>query len=792
MMELSAQSPEEQDATVADPLDAIAEPFARPISGASPAGENARYDPRHEAIRNEVDKLGRPSGEAVDWELVYGHGRSLLTETSKDFLIASYFTVAAYLLKGPRGLIEGISAMATLLDRFWDDGFPPSNRIRARINAIDWIVDRLESHGGAAPSLVQEGDLQLLSGASEKFESAVMARFTDEMPNIYGLKEALKRIELRIAEETPTDAAARTAPPAAAESAELQAPPVAEPLPEANAVAAQPVAAAIDGVAASTDPVATRFAELAMPFATPIPGAKRAGEKARYDERYEAIRREVDKLGKPAATELDWQLVEDHGRALLTETSKDYLIASYFGVASYLRGGVRGLVVGLAAIVALLRDFWDDGFPPPNRIRGRINAIDWFIERVETVRERAPKQVDEADLQLLGFAAKGLEAAVLDRFDEEMPNIYGLKQTLKTIEMSMAKHAPAPEPPPRKPQGSEAAETASTVGPAAVKQQTTAVSVELASPSAALADPAEVDKFLTDLGRSIYKAGRVLFKASKQDPLAYRLCRQGLYMPFVEAPPVTDGNRTVLPPPPHDQQSLLEGLLSEQDWAMLLDEAESGLSSARHWLDQHRYVALALAGLGYEEARDAVAKETAAVALRFPGMLDRQCDDGFPFASDATREWLDAVTPVGSGASPVAAAETHESDGLGDRLAAARKLAVGGKLDEAMAGLNEIIQSQATFGRDRFRAKLEMAEACRSAGSPALAEGILAGLSQEIARFRLEEWEPKLAEKCYRARYEALTSMEIDSVKARDELADVYRQLCRVAPATALKLGKPP
>ena len=789
MIEPSAQSPEGQDAPAVEPLDAIAEPFARPVPGANAAGENARYDPRHEAIRNEVEKLSRPSGEEVDWQLVYEQGLSLLTETSKDFLIAGYFTIAAYLRKGPRGLIEGISAMATLLDRFWDDGFPPPNRIRARINAIDWVVDRLESHGGAAPSTVQAGDLQLLSRASEKLESAVMARFTDEMPNIHGLKAALKPIELRIAEETPADVAAPTASPPAVDSAGQQAPPVAEPLPEANAATSQPVAAAIDGVAASGDPVAARFAELALPFATPIAGAKRAGDNARYDERYESIRREVDKLGKPAATELDWQLVEAHGRALLTETSKDYLIASYFGVASYLQGGVRGLVVGLAAIVALLRDFWDDGFPPPKRIRGRINAIDWFIERVETVRERAPEQVDEADLQLLGFAAKELEAAVLDRFDEEMPNIYGLKQTLQTIELSMAKHAPPPEPPPSKP--SDAA-TPSTTASSAPKQQATTVSVGLASSAAALADPAEVEGFLTDLGRSIYKAGRVLFKASKQDPLAYRLCRQGLYMPFVEAPPATDGSRTVLPSPPHDQQSLLEGLLSEQDWAELLDEAESGLSSARHWLDQHRYAALALAGLGYDEARDAVVKETAAVVLRFPGMLDRQCDDGFPFASDATREWLDAAAPIGSGAQSVETVDTAESDGLAGGLAAARKLAAGGKLDEALVSMNAIIQSHANFGRDRFQAKLAMAEACRSAGSPALAEGILAGLSQEIAKFRLEEWEPKLAEKCYRARYEALTAMAIDSAKSRDELADVYRQLSRVAPATALKLGKPP
>ena len=49
-----------------------------------------------------------------------------------------------------------------------------------------------------------------------------------------------------------------------------------------------------------------------------------------------------------------------------------------------------------------------------------------------------------------------------------------------------------------------------------------------------------------------------------------------------------------------------------------------------------------------------------------------------------------------------------------------------------------------------------------------------------------------MAEACYRARYEALAAMAGESAKSRDELVDIYRQLCGVAPAAALKLGKPP
>jgi type VI secretion system protein VasJ len=148
----------------------------------------------------------------------------------------------------------------------------------------------------------------------------------------------------------------------------------------------------------------------------------------------------------------------------------------------------------------------------------------------------------------------------------------------------------------------------------------------------------------------------------------------------------------------------------------------------------------------------------------------------------------------GSGTAPSAASAANDGEpgAFEEGLAEARKLALTGKLDECIRKLTTMIESDAVSGRDRFRAKLTMADACSTAGSPALAEGILAGLSTEVQQFRLEEWEPKMAEACYRSRYEALVAMAGESAKSRDELVDVYRRLCAVAPAAALKLGKPP
>jgi type VI secretion system protein VasJ len=776
---------------LADPIEAklteVSAPFVTPIPGSDAAGENARHDERHEAIRNEIDKLGRPEAEELDWALIESAGRALLTEKSKDYLIASYFGVAAYVRAGPRGLIEGICAISALLEHYWDSGFPPPNRLRARINAIDWFLEKVGAFGDRAAKTVHRDDFQMLSQATKKFQSLVLDRFQDDIPNIYGLKETLERVELSIAAQSDGEPQAQADPSAQ--------PAAVDPSPAQQSATSVSPAPSLGGASVAPPPpggsAEAKLAELAQPFINPIPGGARAGENARHDEKHQAVRNEVDKLGKPTAEEVDWGLVCDAGRELLTTTSKDFLIASYFGVASYVRGGVEGLVTGLAALSALLRDYWDDGFPPSARVHARVNAIDWFIDRVESMGDLAPKTADEGDLQVLSLAAKQFETLVLDRFQDESPNIYRLKQTLERIELAVAKQAPA--------QPGAAAQSA-TAGPAATPTQTTpereqpmpAATVQLATPTAQLTDPAQVNKFLREVGESIHKASRALFKASKEDPLAYRLCRQGLYMSFQQAPPAANGNQTMVPAPPPDREAHLNTLLSAQNWPVLLDEAESGLASARLLLDQHRYVALALAGLGHEKARETVVAETAAVVQRLPELPERAFSDGSPFASPATREWLSSLSPSATGSGAFGGAAGGETGAFEEGLAEAHKLALGGKLGEAVERLNGAIDSGATSGRDRFRAKLAMANACLAAGSPALAEGILAGLSDETQRFRLQEWEPKMAEACYRSRYEALAAMAGESAKSRDELVDVYRQLCGVAPAEALKLGKPP
>lgn len=770
----------------ADPIDAklaeVAAPFGAPIPGPDPSGENARFDPRHEAIRNEIEKLGRPDGVPADWALVRDDGRALLTEKSKDFLIASYFAVGAYAVDGVRGLVDGLAALSALLEHHWDTGFPPLKRIRARVNAIDWCVERLDSMQGSAASTATRTEVQMLGRVAKVLEERVLQRFEDDAPGIYGLREIIAQIERTVVTEgepeAPSDAEASPPSPA----------PVSDgaPTPPTPSAAAPPTAEAAASPVASAAPLGAGLEPLVQPFSMPIPGGAPAGENARHDDAHQAIRGEVEKLGSPTGGEVDWGLVRDQGRTLLTTRSKDFQVASYFAIGAHATEGVSGLSSGIGALIALLQTYWEDGFPPPKRIRARVNAIDWFVDRAAAVVEaNPPSGVSRDDISLLSAAAKELERLVLDRFGDEPPNIYGLKETIQRIERAVAEEAPS-APPARAPA------SAPTPGPGSA--QPAPVQVDLKAPTAALADPAQVQQFLRQVGNSLVEASSSLFEASQTDPISYRLRRQGLYMSILRAPVPTQGKATSLPPPALGAEQMLGKLAEAQNWAELLQRAESSLRGTRFWLDLHRYVAVALGGLGHGAAREAVEAETSALVRRLPEVVDLAFNDGQPFASSITREWLGTLTPTSAGGSSASAGATAdgESSDFAQTLAEAHSLALGGKLEEAMSMLTRLVESEASSGRSRFLARLAMADACSAGGAPALAEGILAGLCREIERLGLEEWEPKMAERCYRSRYEALAALAGNSANRKDELMDTYRRLCGVAPSAALELGKPP
>src|SRR5690242_12464015 len=102
-----------------------------PIPGPNPAGENLRYAPAYDKIkdaRREDDDA--PQGEwrrerkLADWPLTIKLTTEALSKKSKDLQLAAWLTEALIRRNGMAGLLEGLQVLQGMVETFWDGLYP--------------------------------------------------------------------------------------------------------------------------------------------------------------------------------------------------------------------------------------------------------------------------------------------------------------------------------------------------------------------------------------------------------------------------------------------------------------------------------------------------------------------------------------------------------------------------------------------------------------------------------------------------------------------------------------------
>ena len=123
-----------------------------PIPGANPAGENLRYTPVYDAIkeaRRADDPLNRGEWQreikTSDWNAVIAMAGDALTHNTKDLQIAAWLTEALTCISGFEGLAAGLSIITGLLRHFWENLFPEKieNDLEFRSGPIEFLNEKL-------------------------------------------------------------------------------------------------------------------------------------------------------------------------------------------------------------------------------------------------------------------------------------------------------------------------------------------------------------------------------------------------------------------------------------------------------------------------------------------------------------------------------------------------------------------------------------------------------------------------------------------------------------------------
>ncbi len=123
-----------------------------PIPGEYPAGEDLRYTPVYDAIkeaRKAEDQLARGAWErevkTSDWDTVIKLAADALATRSKDLQIAAWLTEALVRTEGFEGLTAGLSVINGLLEQYWETAYPliEDGDLEYRAGCFEFLNDKL-------------------------------------------------------------------------------------------------------------------------------------------------------------------------------------------------------------------------------------------------------------------------------------------------------------------------------------------------------------------------------------------------------------------------------------------------------------------------------------------------------------------------------------------------------------------------------------------------------------------------------------------------------------------------
>ncbi len=507
----------------------------------------------------------------------------------------------------------------------------------------------------------------------------------------------------------------------------------------------------------------------------PISADAPAGESLRYDAEFEKLSAEIAKTESVTANVIDWATVVQLSTTLLKTRSKDYRVASYLVFGLLNSKGAEGLLNGLRMYEALIKNYWETGFPEKSRMKGRLGTLEWLNDRLAAFLTRRETRQANDDLILeLEKATQDFVSAVAGFSENQAPAYAELLEYAS----------------------SRAREIRSRLATAEMAKEEQARRAE-ALASGQVCDAAGAEKVIDDCREKLARVAEFLYGADAADPLSYRL-RRSMTWGWQVSPPTHQNGTTFIPPVPFDVLQRCDSLAGRGEWAAIVDETESNFLERVFAFDLQRHCALALGQLGerYASARQAVLTELAGFVHRIPEVLDLKFNDDTPLADPRTRSWIETEVLPGDPSKSKAGqrrdiAGGEDNQELDKVYTEALGLAGNGKLQEAVTLFKKGI-AKASRQRQRFLWRLRLAKVCMQSGKPQLAQPQLESLDEEVGRFALEEWEPELSleviHQLFLCRQKLAAAMQEKSPDVERQLQALYQRLCKLDVNVALEV----
>lgn len=511
------------------------------------------------------------------------------------------------------------------------------------------------------------------------------------------------------------------------------------------------------------------------------------GTDVRYEPEFEQLQAEIDKLSSPSAEgSIDWKRVVKLAAQILGEKSKDLLVASYLAVAQIYTDGIDGLDIGSGVYLDVLTQYWDDLYPTKKRMKGRLGAIEWWVERTKAALETLQTRTTEP--KTIGHIKENLEQIekLLVKYLDESLSLGDIRKLIDNIHiLSEGQQAAKPE--------DQTESRQQTSKPIAQKQPqiTSSVGVE------EIQNNTDAQRILKSGIKRIRQAVAYLGREDRSNPRVYRWTRIAMWSEVDKLPLATDG-KTRIPPPLSVSQfrSALDKLGERGDWGNLLESAESKMFESEFvfWLDLNRYSSEALSHLGerFHNADEVVRRETAFFIYRLPGLENLAFSDGTPFADTETKRWLRRISfdPGTSTAETLPSFQStspaHDNEKMAEEIARAHTLMREEKIADALDHLQQHIRA-CVSKREAMVWRLALIQILADSKRPTLALPHLEKIFLDIETYGLEDWDPEFAVELLRKIWLSLNAHPDKDLKGK--AIEILNRIAKVDPIEAVRLG---
>lgn len=459
------------------------------------------------------------------------------------------------------------------------------------------------------------------------------------------------------------------------------------------------------------------------------------GEDISFSDGFESLKAEVEKeVSLHGGQSADWAFVLRMATQILGEKSKDLWVLCYGVMAAHETQGFVCCAAALSALSALLDSCWDELHPKPVRIERRIAPLRWLASRFEAKLSAAVHENEKAAIIALKKELVGLQTILDSKLGDKAPAFANLLQ-LPAEEIRDKVPLGSSQ---RPPSGNIPQTSCSSVFPRACADDL------LAAIDGDGRVPAAV---LPRLLRSTQDQCRQLAAHfASCDPLDWRvilLHRAALWCTVTQLPQADAAGVTMLRSIPSDRAQWYSAAVENKRYMEVLPQLERSVAQAPFWLDGHHLVARCLEGLNVVCSLAILRAIIAQFLQSFPELLRYKFQDGTPFASPRTSQWLESLE------SPLSTHAALRNPSSGAGVVREQEL-----LDEGLAiwaergfqaGLSHLARIPAGRSRAAVRQGVLLARYCVAAGNKKAGVRLLQTLYAQLEKWELLDWEPELS-----------------------------------------------